>query len=63
MITSLAIECNVYCNVYWTKLLNTDYKYLLKDNQIGIFIVKEGSVLFNNTLNTFIYGYTALDIW
>ena len=24
---------------------------------------KEGSVLFNNTLNTFSYGYMASDIW
>ena len=24
---------------------------------------KEGSVLFNDTLNTFSYGYMALDIW
>ena len=24
---------------------------------------KEGNVLFNDTLNNFIYGYMALDIW
>ena len=27
------------------------------------FIRKEGNVLFNDALNTFIYGYMASDIW
>ena len=28
-----------------------------------IMAMKEGNVLFNDALNTFIYGYMASDIW
>ena len=33
------------------------------DLRLATYQMKEGNVLFNDALNTFIYGYMASDIW
>ena len=45
-------------------MISKGWRRKWRDSGLDIFILKkEGSVLFNDTLNTFSYGYMASHIW